>query len=225
MSELTHPVEVSTHPETPSGLMRMEFGPLTVSYEPGVLVPRPWTLLQSTWAAELARTAGADRLVELCAGVGHIGLAAAVLADLDLVQVEADVIAAHHCRVNAIRAGHGARTDVRLARLERALSPEERFPLLIADPPYLPSAQVGQWPDDPLTAIDGGADGLRVIEQCLLVAADHVEPDGTVLLQTAGAGQAAMIADLVGPLCDGRLVPGEVRAVDDERAVLLLHRR
>src|SRR4051794_32540122 len=57
------------------------FGPIMVDYDARVLTPRDWTLGQSEWAAELARGFDvAGRMLELCAGAGHIGLAAAVLA-------------------------------------------------------------------------------------------------------------------------------------------------
>lgn len=205
--------------------LRTGFGPLTVSYHPSVLAPRAWTLMQSTWAAELAHHAGAGPILELCAGAGHIGLAAAVLADRDLVQIEIDAVAAEYCRRNAFHAGRSERSKVRVLPLEDALEPGETFPILIADPPYLPSDQVDRWPEDPRTAIDGGVDGMRVIDQCLLVAAEHVEADGVVLLQTAGAGQAAAVAERAAALTADRLVAVETREVDAERAVLRMRHR
>ena len=59
-------------------------------------------------------------------------------------------------RDNAARAGIAA--DIRNADLSKALSPGERFPLVIADPPYLPSSEVDRF-DDPASTVDGGDDG------------------------------------------------------------------
>src|SRR4051794_20079115 len=139
------------------------FGPLVVEYDARVLPPRPWTLEQSRWAAELCAETDGAPLLELCAGAGQIGLAAAVLANRDLVQVEADAVAAGYARANAVRAGWSGRVEVRTKRLEEALRPGEVFPLVLADPPYLPTADIGRWPEDPRTAIDGGRDGLTVV--------------------------------------------------------------
>lgn len=199
------------------------FGPLTVRYDERVLTPRPWTFEQSRWAADLSADAAPGPLLELCAGAGHIGLAAAVLADRELVQVEADPVAARYAVENAARAGWGGRVQVRVARLDTALAPQERFGLIIADPPYLPSDDVARWPQDPQVAIDGGTDGLDVIKQCLAVAADHLGAAGSLLLQVAGPGQGARVRELLAaPVL---LQHRDTRVVDDERAIMLIGRR
>lgn len=194
------------------------FGPLRIDYSDQVLAPREWTLLQSEWATSLAATAPVGPILELCAGAGHIGLAAAVSADRDLVQVEADPTAARFARLNAERAGWSGRTEIRVERLQSAVGPNERFPIMIADPPYLPSADVARWPQDPVSAIDGGFDGLDVIRDCLAVATSCLSRGGPLLLQLAGAAQASQLGAL----------PGwrrrELRIVDEERAVVLLTR-
>jgi methylase of polypeptide subunit release factors len=195
------------------------FGPLVISYDERVLAPRGWTIEQSRWAAELAARAAPGPILELCAGAGQIGLAAAVLANRELVQVEADPVAAGYARANAARAGRPA-VEVRNARLEVALRPDERFPIVLADPPYLPSDETPRWPEDPLSAIDGGPDGLDVTRACLAVAAAHLPSDGWLLLQVAGPAQA----DEVSRLITAELVPVDLRVIDDERAIQLLRR-
>jgi len=197
------------------------FGPLVVEYDARVLAPRPWTLVQSQWAAALCLDVGPGPLLELCAGAGHIGLASAVLADRDLVQVEADPVAAGYARENAGRAGWAHRVEVRNDRLESALRPGEFFPLVLADPPYLASADTARWPDDPLPAIDGGPDGLAVIRACIATAAEHLRAGGRLLLQVAGPRQAERVGELAAAEFDGE----DLRVVDDERAVQLLRRR
>ncbi len=198
------------------------FGPIAVDYDDRVLAPRPWTLAQSRWAADLAGVAAPGPILELCAGAGQIGLAAAVLADRDLIQVEADPVAAAYAVENAARAGRADRVEVRTARLEDALRPGEVFPVLLADPPYLPSAEVPHWPEDPTTAIDGGGDGLAVTRRVLTVARDHLIGGGHLLLQVAGAAQAADVLRL--PSCAAYFAAGDVRSVDDRRAILHLVR-
>jgi release factor glutamine methyltransferase len=195
-----------------------------VHYDEQVLRPRPWTLAQSRWAVELAATAPPGPIVELCAGAGHIGLAAAVLADRDLVQVEADPRAAHYATQNAARAGWAGRTEIRNQPLQAALRPGELFELMIADPPYLPTAEVSRWPEDPTRAIDGGADGLELVRACLTVAGDHLTATGQLLLQVAGPDQGAQVHSLLGTAPELRLRERAIRVIDAERAVLLVGR-
>jgi release factor glutamine methyltransferase len=202
------------------------FGPITVEYDERVLAPRAWTLAQSRWAAELGRERGADgRILELCAGAGQIGLAAAVLARCDLVQVEADPVAAEYAAANARRASWADRVEVRVARMEEAIRTGERFALVIADPPYLTRTATARWPEDPILAIDGGDDGLALIRLCLQIAAEHLDRAGTLLLQTAGPAQAAQVARLLRATPDWSLRAAQLRVVDPERAILRIDRQ
>ncbi|HVU92024.1 MAG TPA: RsmD family RNA methyltransferase [Jatrophihabitans sp.] len=196
------------------------FGPLVIEYDERVLTPRPWTLAQAEWAAELSATAPPGPLLELCAGAGHIGLAAAVRTGRALVPVEADPVAASYAVSNAARAGAAGAVEVRTARLATALRPGERFALVLADPPYLRTADTARWPADPRTAIDGGPDGLDVVRECLSVAAAALAAGGALLLQVAGPAQAAEVA----VLAQGTFRAEAMRVTDPERAVQLLRR-
>jgi release factor glutamine methyltransferase len=179
---------MSHHPRS-----SLRFGTLTIEYDEQVLVPRPWTELQSQWAAELLAEAGPGPVLELCCGAGHIGLLAAVLADRDLVAVDLNPAACDFTRHNAIGAQHEHRTEVREGRLEEVVRPGERFALVIADPPWVPSDDVGRFPEDPSLAIDGGDDGLSLARACLAAAQGHLPPGGSVLLQLGDDAQAAAL--------------------------------
>jgi release factor glutamine methyltransferase len=166
------------------------FGGLLISFDDRALRPRDWTLLQSAWAAELMPWLPPGPVLELCSGVGHIGLAAVADCSRPLVCVERDDVAASYAVRNAARAGLAERVDVRVADLRDALDPAERFALVVADPPWVPSAEVERWPEDPQGAIDGGADGLAVARVCLEVAAGHLLSGGALLLQVGSVAQA-----------------------------------
>jgi methylase of polypeptide subunit release factors len=199
-----------------------QFGPVTITYDERVLRPRLWTLLQSDWAADLSPHLPAGPILELCAGAGQIGLAAAVRARRPLVQVEADESAAGFARSNAAAIGF-TDVEVRCAPIADALRRGETFPLILADPPYVPTGDVGEFPDDPPVAIDGGPDGLDVIRTCLYVAREHLGPDGALLLQVRGEAQAREVTQLA------RAGAPALRAVstqsfDEDRAVMHLVR-
>lgn len=189
-------------------------GPLTIAYDDRVLEPRPWTAAQAEWAAELSAGLPDGPLVELCSGAGHIGLLASVLTGREAVLVDASAAACELARVNAGAAGVTARVEVRLGDLTTVLGDDERFPLVLADPPYIPTAGVDRFPEDPVRAIDGGADGLAVARTCLAVAARHVTGGGAVLIQLRDAEQA----DRLGREATG-LVLEEVREVDGRGAL------
>lgn len=172
-----------------------DFAGLDIHWDRRVLRPRAWTAEQSRWATEIARTAPPGPILELCCGAGQIGLLAARESGRELVQVDRDPVAAGYARRNAAAAG--VRSDVRDAALEGALAPEERFPIVIADPPWLPTGRVAQYPDDPVTAVDGGADGVDMVLECLAVAMRHVAPLGHVVIQVGVNQQSELVAGTV----------------------------
>jgi release factor glutamine methyltransferase len=161
-----------------------------VRYDARVLRPRPWTLAQSTWGAELLHHGPAGPVLELCAGVGHIGLALAAASDRDVVLIDADRHACDHARWNAEAAGLATRVTVRHGPMQEVLVPTERFALVLADPPWVPSAEVSRFPADPRRAIDGGPDGLALARLCVAVIARHVADGGASVLQLRDEAQA-----------------------------------
>lgn len=202
-------------------MQTMGFGHLTVQFDDRVLRPRPWTLAQSLWAAELADDLPPGPALELCAGVGHIGLALVALVRRDLVLVDADANACDHARFNAAAAGLRTTVDVRHGRMDAVLGIDERFPLVVADPPWVPSADIVRYPDDPRWAIDGGDDGLDLARTCLEVTGRHLAEGGVGVLQVGTRAQAAALSDHL----DGRSTIGlrvdEVRTVEDANGVLV----
>jgi methylase of polypeptide subunit release factors len=177
---------------TPTGAATVEtmaFGPLRISFDGRVLRPRAWTAAQSEWAAEVLRTAPAGPVLELCAGAGHIGLLAVADADRELICVDVDPVACGFARQNAAAAGLADRVEVRQGLMDEVLRDDERFPVVIADPPWVRRAEVGRYPEDPLRAIDGGDDGLDVARTCVAVARRHLLPGGSLLLQLGTVDQ------------------------------------
>jgi len=173
---------------------RMAFGTLEIAFDDRVLRPRTWTAAQSKWASDLLPGLPPGVVLELCAGAGQIGLLAVAGTTRSLVCVDASEAASDFTRANASVAGLAARVEVRTGRLQDALTPDERFPLIIADPPWVPRQETRRFPEDPLTAIDGGDDGLDVARACLEAIDDHLAPDGAALLQLGTAAQAEVLA-------------------------------
>lgn len=190
----------------------MRFGSLQIRYDDRVLEPRPWTTAQSAWAAELIEQAPEGDVLELCTGAGHIGLLAIAGSDRRLVAVDASPTAAEHAADNAAAAGLAGRVEVRLGQLDEVLDADERFAVVIADPPWVPRAETGRFPQDPLLAIDGGDDGLDVARLCLEVISHHLVPGGAAVLQLGTLEQVSALGDRVAE--GGVLRTGEVRKHD-----------
>jgi release factor glutamine methyltransferase len=181
-----------------------EFDGLRVAVRPGVFVPRHRTTLLVRRAAEHLRTqlppdrAAAPVVVDLCCGTGAVGLAVTTrvpgvrlwAADLDPVAV-------------ACAAGNLAGTGATVlhgdldAPLPRSLA--GAVDVLVANVPYVPSAEIGLMPPEardhePGHALDGGADGLDLARRVMTAAPRWLAPGGLVLVETSGRQAPALVA-------------------------------
>jgi release factor glutamine methyltransferase len=76
------------------------------------------------------------------------------------------------------------------------LEHDDQFALIIADPPWVPSSDIGQFPEDPGIAIDGGDDGLDLARACIRVIGGHLMVGGAAVLQLGNLDQAEALTDL-----------------------------
>jgi methylase of polypeptide subunit release factors len=217
----------------------MAFGGLGVLYDRTVLAPRSWTLVQSAWAAALVPTLPEGRILELCAGVGHIGQEVVHRSDRSVLQIDSDPRACHFAALNAARNHLADRVEVRCTDLADLVGPAdasgaesrgrgegdgdgERFPLILADPPYLRTDDLDttDGEDDPPHTVHGGPDGLVLVRRVLEVVAQRLDEEGVALVQLRGRSQ---VDDLdAADRCD--LVLLDVREHDPQRAVAALTR-
>ncbi|MFS3128347.1 HemK family protein methyltransferase [Nocardioides sp. Bht2] len=170
------------------------FGQRRLTVAPGVFVPRPRTELLARMAAERARAGSV--VVELCCGVAPV---AAVVADASAESVVHGVdvdAAALVCATENVPSGHFHRGDL-FAALPRTLA--RRIDLLVASPPYVPSADLDLLDGDarrhePRSAHDGGPDGLTLARRIVAEAGSWLAPHGRLLIEVA-RHQAAVLAE------------------------------
>ncbi|MDP3969524.1 MAG: RsmD family RNA methyltransferase [Nocardioides sp.] len=191
-----------------------DVGGLRIASDERVLEPRPWTAAQGEWAREILTTAPQGPVLEVCSGAGHIGLVAIRGTDRWLVAVDLNPAAADFFARNAAAAGLAAQVEARTGLMDdpAVVAAGERFAVVVADPPWVTHERVGDFPDDPVVAIDGGADGLTVARTCLRVADAHLADGGTLLLQLGDVGQAERLA--AEPAVVGSLRLSEVRTYE-----------
>jgi methylase of polypeptide subunit release factors len=197
----------------------VQFGGLSIAFDDRVLRPRAWTLAQSQWAAELVADGPPGPVLELFTGAGHIGLAAVVSGSRDAVLVDLNPAACAFARLNAAAAGMQSRVEVREGRIDEVVAPQERFAMVIADPPWVPSSGTGQFPDDPEIAIDGGEDGLDLARTACAVIDRHLAAGGSAILQLGSVEQADLIEHHLEHELDSDVRLAETRSFD--RGVLV----
>jgi release factor glutamine methyltransferase len=125
------------------------------------------------------RLAAGARVLDLCAGSGFLGIAAALGGAAEVTGVDISRRAVTAVRLNAWVNG----VRVRAVRGDLfAAVPGRRFDLILSNPPYLPG-EVDTVPRRGLArAWEGGRSGRAFIDQIAARAADHLTDDGSILL-------------------------------------------
>ncbi len=170
-----------------------------------VLIPRPETEslaeLAWEWLQSVAADQPAPRVLDFGTGSGCLAITLAVkcptarVTALDISPAALDV-----ARENARRHGVTGRVEFVEGDGFAALRPDATFDLIVANPPYVPSAEIETLqPEvrdgDPRMALDGGPDGLVCIRQIAVVAPHHLRSGGRLMLEF-GDGQDGAVRAL-----------------------------
>jgi release factor glutamine methyltransferase len=185
---------------------RKAFHDIELLVPAGTFVPRPETELVVDEALSRLRRwgPGAVTALDLCAGVGPIGLALAhAWPELRVWAVDCDERAVAALRDNAGRLGLSDRVTALVGDMFTPVPTAMLFDLITCNPPYVPAADIALlMPEvrdhEPRRALDGGEDGLTLIRRLMAEAPGRLSPGGWLLMEV-GEGQAATVAALAGP--------------------------
>jgi release factor glutamine methyltransferase len=184
-------------------LGRREFHGLTFRVDRRVLIPRPDTETLVGVALERTRKAYLfGRMLDLCTGSGCVAIAFAKQRPtwrITALDASPDAIAL--AIENAVRLGVVFGIRFAVGDLTAPLPPEQRFELVTANPPYVPSAELARLEPgivnfEPRLALDGGADGLDCVRRIVHEAAPKLAPGGVLALEVHW-DQATRVAELL----------------------------
>lgn len=165
----------------------------------GVLIPRADTEVVAERAISFLRERRSRRVLDLCCGAGCIGIALAVYAEAQVVA--ADISAACCALAGENAARNGIHLDIRQGDLFEPVQSEERFDLMVCNPPYLSAAELtslqAEVAFEPRLALDGGTDGLDFYRRIAAGFGKHLVDDGALLVEI-GSTQAPAVRELLG---------------------------
>lgn len=172
---------------------KKEFYSLDFAVSPATLIPRPDTELLVDEALRQAKPLTDPLIADIGTGTGCVAVALAHrLPKARIVAVDISPEALETARGNATRLGVADRVDFRLGDLLAPLA-GLRPDLIVSNPPYIPTNDIagldpGVRDHEPALALDGGPNGLRVIERLAEQALPLLAPGGRLLVEI-GAGQ------------------------------------
>jgi release factor glutamine methyltransferase len=190
-----------------------EFGGLRVAVTPGVFVPRRRTELLLRQALILAPPQAV--VVELCCGSAALALAlASALPAVELHVTDIDPAAVECARQNL--ANLPGLANVQQGDLYEPLADSlaGRVDLILANAPYVPTTSMELLPlearlYEPRLALDGGPDGLDVVQRIIAEARHWLAPDGQLLVETSRSQTSAVVAALECQEMAGRIITSD----------------
>ncbi len=175
------------------------FRHIVLRCEPGVLIPRPETeVLVDCVLQCLDETCGANscNVLEIGCGTGCIALSlASERADTHVIATDISPAAVRLATHNRNELNDvfrpGSTVDIVACNLADAVSEAQHnyFDVLVSNPPYIPvevlnnevPAEVTNF--EPHLALDGGADGLDVFRDILMLAPKALKPGGSLCVE------------------------------------------
>lgn len=178
-----------------------EFWSLSFFVDASVLIPRhdSETVIQVVLDRAGDRKAP-RRVLDVCTGSGVLAITLAKeLPGATVVATDVSPAAAEMARRNAEHNKVADRVEVRVGDLLAPLAAGERFDVVVANPPYIPTATIAtldrEVQREPRLALDGGPDGLALMRRLLAALPAHLAPGALVAVEH-GFDQAEAVAAL-----------------------------
>ncbi|QDU62911.1 Release factor glutamine methyltransferase [Planctomycetes bacterium Pan216] len=178
-----------------------EFFSLSFVVNEHVLIPRPATEYLVIEALAFAAKRPVSRFLDLGTGSGVLAITLArELGEARGWAVDLSSEALAVARGNAERLEVAERVTFVESDLLAALDPNDRFDLIVSNPPYVSDAEWERLEEgvrrfEPELALKGGPDGLRVIERIMTCAPSWLHASGRLMLEV-GAGQDQAVVRL-----------------------------
>jgi release factor glutamine methyltransferase len=181
----------------------VSFCGLEIASNRNALIPRPETevLAQMGWEFLRQHPSATPTAFDFGTGTGCLPISLAV--NCPRAQIWAGDIsdeALTLARANAAK--HGAQERVQFIQSDgfAGLTAEQRFDLIVSNPPYIASAEIATLqPEvrdfDPRLALDGGTDGLEFYRILAGQGGARLNPGGKIMVEF-GDGQAVAIAEI-----------------------------
>lgn len=175
-----------------------EFYGLDFSVSPAVLIPRPETEMLVERAIDILRPLSQPRFCEVGIGSGCVSIA--ILANLPqarAVGLEVSAEAIEIAQANADARDVASRFDIRGSDIFASLSEDERFDLIVSNPPYVPAADIAGLQrevreHEPRIALTDGGDGLSIIRRLVRGSPRYLKPGGRLIFEF-GMGQVERV--------------------------------
>ena len=154
-----------------------------------VIVPRSFIAepLLECFSPWIAKPGSVKRILDLCTGSGCLAILAAIAfpkAEVDAVDISKRALSLAHKNVKAY--GLARRVKLFESDLYESL-PHQKYDLIISNPPYVDARAMSRLPEEyrrePALALDGGKDGLDIVNSILSRSRNYLNNKGNMVIE------------------------------------------
>ncbi len=167
-------------------LGKADFMGLSIKVQESTLIPRPETELLTEKVLEAAKSRGYRKGLDMGCGSGAIAISLCHY-DPDLEMTASDI--SERALLIADQNVRDHKANVRLVHSDLFENIRESFDFIVSNPPYIRSDDIPFLEKDvknyePLSALDGGKDGLFFYREIINAAASHINKNGLLAFET-----------------------------------------
>jgi len=179
-----------------------DFWTLHLHVNPSVLIPRQDSETLIETALEFCEKEADIAILDLCTGSGNLALALAYeLKNAVVTASDISEQAIQTAQKNAAENNLKERVTFICGSLFDALSGGDTFDIIVSNPPYIPTHDIETLDNEvkmfePLSALDGGSDGLRFYKKIIAESVKHLKHGGMLFLEI-GCTQAEQVEGIL----------------------------
>jgi ribosomal protein L3 glutamine methyltransferase len=174
------------------------FAQLPFFVDERVLIPRsPFAeLIAEEFSPWLIEPDSVTNILDLCTGSACIAIACAYAfpdASVDAIDISSDAIDV--ANINIEKHNIGDRVTAIQSNLWQHC-PDKHYDLIVSNPPYVGMAEMqtlpAEYKHEPELALKAEDNGLAIVEQILLKAAEFLSPDGILIVEVGNSDEAVV---------------------------------
>ncbi|HPO29452.1 MAG TPA: peptide chain release factor N(5)-glutamine methyltransferase [Caldisericia bacterium] len=182
---------------------KREFFGIQLSVASGALIPRQETeiLVEEGLKFLKNNTQAKKDVLEIGIGCGAISIALCLNCPdikVDATDISEDAICI--AKVNIEEYSLNDKISLYYGDLFSPIPTGKKYDLIISNPPYIPSERIKNLPKDvqaePLVALNGGKEGLEIIDKILCSANEFLKKNGLILIEIDGGFQENKVKEL-----------------------------